>query len=347
MAEFQIPKRQNHLIWTGIGKFEFQEVDVPTPKEGEVLIKVAASVIDPVDIAQIGGHMSHFGFGKGPGPHLLGFEGTGTVVAAKGAEAEKYIGKRVAGMSLRSGFYGQYHILSVGQFAVLEDHISWTEGAVFYDQPGTAYMLYTVAQRNGAKAAVNTGANSVLGRCAIRLFKKNGLPLINIVRRAEKVEELKKWGAEYVLNSSDADFEQQYKDLTQKLGVNTVFDCIGPDSVSRLVKWSPFGTTVYTYGSISTYYSENTKPPTFDLGVEDLMSGNKGIRGLVNPVHYSTMKKEEIDAIYKEINSEFTTTFKIDILDKFELKDYEKAWKKHHDNKSKGIDGKVVILVPQ
>jgi len=336
--EQSIPKRQNHLVYTEPGKFEFQEVDVPTPQEGQVLIKVAASVIDPVDIFQIGGHFANLGFGVGPGPHLLGFEGTGTVVAAKGTEAEKYIGKRVAGMSLKSGFYGDYHVLNVGEFCLLEDNISWEEGAVLYDQPGTAYMLYTISKRLGAKAAVNTGANSVLGRCAIRIFKKYGLPLINVVRKAEKVEELKKWGAEYVLNFSDADFQKQYKELSQRLGVSVVFDCVGGESVTNLVKWSPFGTTVYCYGNMSGVSK-------LDLTIEELFHACKGVKGIVNPVHYATMTKDEKDAIFKEINAEFTTTFKIDILDKFALKDYNEAWKKHHDNKSKNIDGKVVILV--
>ena len=336
--EKSIPTKQNHLVYTGPGAFEFQEVDVPTPEEGQVLIKVAASVIDPVDLFQVGGHFAAIGFGKGPGPHLLGFEGTGTVVAAKGAEAEKFIGKRVAGMSLKSGFYGDYHVLNLDQFAVIGDNISWEEGAVLYDQPGTAYMLYTVSKRSGAKAAVNTGANSVLGRIAIRIFKKYGLPLINIVRKAEKVEELKKWGAEHVLNSSDPSFEQQYRELSQNLGVSAVFDCVGGESASNLVKWSPFGTTVYIYGNMS-------HKSTLDVKHEDLFFHGKGIKGLLNNLHYATVSKEDTVAIFKEISAEFTTTFKVDILDKFDLKDFDAAWKKHHENKEKNLDGKVVILV--
>ena len=338
MVEATIPQKQNHLVYTGVGKFEWKEVDVPTLKDNQVLIKVAATVIDPVDIAQVSGQ---FGIQVGM---PLGFEGAGTVVAAKGAEAEKFIGKRVAGMSLVSGFYGDYHVLNIDQFWPLEDKISWEDAAVFYDQPGTAYMLYGLAKRNGAKAAVNTGANSVLGRNAIRLFKKKGLPLINIVRKAEKVEELKKWGAEYVLNSSDADFEKQYRELSAKLGVNSVFDCVGPESATNLVKWSPFGTTVYTYGSISSYYGETGKPHTFGLSVEDLLMGAKGIKGIVNPGYYATLTPEEKAAHFKEITDDFKTTFHIDIVGKFALKDFEAAWKHHHDNKAKNIDGKGILL---
>lgn len=334
--EQSIPKTQKQLVWSGEpGKYEWKEVDVPTPQEGQVLIKVASSVIDPVDLMQISGHFAPFGFTKGS---RLGFEGSGTVVAAKGAEAEKFIGKRIAGMSLRTGFYSDYHVLSVNEFCVLDDDKTWEDGAVLYDQPGTAYMLYLTAKRHGAKAAVNTGANSVLGRCAIRLFKKHGLPLINIVRKKEKVDELMKWGAEYVLNSSEPDFEKQYKELATKLGVSVVFDCVGGASATNLVRWSPFGTTVYLYGNMSGVSK-------LDLTVEELFGTCKGVKGIVNPAFYATVSKEERDAVFKEINAEFKTTFKVDVLDKFALKDFDEAWKKHHENKANNIDGKVVLLV--
>jgi NADPH2:quinone reductase len=55
-----------------------------------------------------------------------------------------------------------------------------------------------------------------LGRMLIRLFKENGIPLVNVVRREEQVQMLKeKHGAEYVLNSTDPDFESKLLELSE------------------------------------------------------------------------------------------------------------------------------------
>lgn len=59
----------------------------------------------------------------------------------------------------------------------------------------------------GHRAVLQTAAASALGRMVLRLAQRNGLPVVHVVRRAEQVEQLKALGAEVVLSSSDAGFE--------------------------------------------------------------------------------------------------------------------------------------------
>ena len=51
-----------------------------------------------------------------------------------------------------------------------------------------------------------TAAASALGKIVNRFFPKEGIEVINIVRREEQVETMKKEGAKYILNSSDENF---------------------------------------------------------------------------------------------------------------------------------------------
>src|SRR4051812_10526360 len=70
-----------------------ENLPVPKPGPGQVLVKVAASPINPSDLAFLGGM---YGFKK-PLPTVPGFEGSGTVVATGSGTMARFLkGKRVA-----------------------------------------------------------------------------------------------------------------------------------------------------------------------------------------------------------------------------------------------------------
>ena len=69
-----------------------------------------------------------------------------------------------------------------------------------------------LVKKRGHKAAIHTAGSSALGRMFIRYFKEIGVKTINIVRRDGVIEELKNEGADYVLNSKAADFEEKLRD---------------------------------------------------------------------------------------------------------------------------------------
>jgi NADPH:quinone reductase-like Zn-dependent oxidoreductase len=84
----------------------YQHFPVPEPKEGELLIKVQASTINPSDKFNIGGQ-----YVKVPLPILGGLEGTGRVVEANGANIQNWVGKRVTFTQVRSsGTWGEYSL---------------------------------------------------------------------------------------------------------------------------------------------------------------------------------------------------------------------------------------------
>lgn len=73
--------------------------------------------------------------------------------------------------------------------------------------PLTAIVMLNKVKSAGVKAIVHTAAASSLGRMMNRLFSNEGIPIINVVRRDEQVELLKKEGAKIVLNSEKEGFE--------------------------------------------------------------------------------------------------------------------------------------------
>lgn len=100
------------------------------------------------------------------------------------------------------GAYAEYVVTNAMQCVTLDNEWSWEQGAGCFVNPLTAVGLLDKCVEYGATAVVQTGASSQLGRMIIKYFRENGVQLVNVVRREDQVEMLKKeYGAEYVLNS--------------------------------------------------------------------------------------------------------------------------------------------------
>ena len=70
------------------------------------------------------------------------------------------------------------------------------QGATMLVNPLTAWALMEEARLGRHRAIVQTAAASALGRMVVRLGQKFSIPTINVVRRAEQVDLLRKMGAE-------------------------------------------------------------------------------------------------------------------------------------------------------
>jgi NADPH:quinone reductase-like Zn-dependent oxidoreductase len=234
------------------GSIAVAEVPVPRPGPGEVLVRVAASPVNPSDLMFIKGN---YGFKK-PLPATPGFEGSGTVVeCGSGIMARFMKGRRVACAAADAkstgGMWAQY-IVTSAQFCVpLRKQVETEQGATMLVNPLTAWALVDEARRGGHRAAVQTAAASALGRMVIRLGQRFSLPIINVVRRTEQVQLLRGIGAEHVLNSSDDDFDEQLRVLARKLGASISFDAVCGELAGRVLRAQPEGGRMLVYGGLS------------------------------------------------------------------------------------------------
>jgi hypothetical protein len=82
-------------------------------------------------------------------------------------------------------------------------------------------------RREGHKALVHTAAASNLGQMLNKICLKDGIALVNIVRKAEQAEILRKIGAKYVVDSSSPTFMNDLTDALAETGATIAFDAIG------------------------------------------------------------------------------------------------------------------------
>ena len=278
----------------------------PTPTANEVVIRIEATPINPSDLGLLFGaaDLSTIKVVASANPAItaqipvramkgmagrldqslpVGNEGAGVVVAAgSSAEAQALLGKTVA--VLGGAMYAQYRCITADQCLVLPPGTTPAEGASCFVNPLTSLGMVETMRREGHTALVHTAAASNLGQMLNKICIKDGIALVNIVRKPEQATLLKGIGAKYVCDESSPTF---MADLTQALvdtGATIAFDATGGgDLAGRILtcmeaalnrtatEYSRYGSTthkqVYIYGGLNTAPSEFVRNFGFSWGM--------------------------------------------------------------------------------
>ena len=237
--------------YSGADALSIEQRPIPTPGRNEVLVKVAFSPINPSDLATLVGY---YGL-KNPTPIVPGGEGSGEVVAAgPGVMANYFLGKSVAcaGWGTGGGVWSEYVVKSVkGGVLPLNKSLSLEQGAMSMINPLTASAFIDISKKGGHKAILLTAAASSLGRMVNRLGRNEGIQLVNVVRRDAQVDLLKAEGADIVLNSNDAGFEQQLHDACHQTNAHIAFDAVAGQITNQLLKAMPPDSKVIVFSALS------------------------------------------------------------------------------------------------
>jgi NADPH2:quinone reductase len=150
---------------------------------------------------------------------------------------------------------------------VLPPGTTAAEGASCFVNPLTALGMVGTMRRDGHKALVHTAAASNLGQMLNRLCLADGIALVNIVRKQEQEDLLRKAGAQHVCRSDSPSFLKDLTDALATTGATIAFDALGGGplagqilgcmeaAVNRGVSvYSRYGSTthkqVYLYGAL-------------------------------------------------------------------------------------------------
>ncbi len=234
------------------GRLELSLADVPVPRPGadEVLVRMQAAPINPSDLGlllgpadlrtlEVGGTPERPVTTARIPPHAMasiadrvdvsmpvGIEGAGIVVAAGGsARAQSLIGRLVAAPGGAS--YAQFRCVRVDALLELPAGATAIDGASCFVNPLTALGMIETMIREGHEAIVHTAAASNLGRMLNRICLKDGIGLVNIVRRADQATLLRDEGATHVCDSSADSFVEDLRIALVDTGATIGFDATG------------------------------------------------------------------------------------------------------------------------
>jgi NADPH:quinone reductase-like Zn-dependent oxidoreductase len=313
--------------YTGPNALRIERRPVPQPGPNEVLVKVAATPINPSDLAFLEGH---YGFKK-PTPIVPGFEGSGIVVAVGSGMMARYLkGKRVACVSQErgDGVWAEYMVTSANLAFPLDASVSLEQGAMSVVNPLTAMAFLALAKEGRHKVIVQTAAASALGQMVNRLCKSEGIQVINIVRREAQKELLKAQGAEIVLNSSDTNFSKQLRDICEKHQSRLAFDAVAGPLSFQLLKAMPVQSKVIVYGGLSS------EPAQVEAG--QLIFEGKSIEGFWLTTRIGKKSFLQSLAIWQRAQKLISTDLKSEIRMQYPLNEVQKAIKEYQNQMTGG-----------
>src|SRR6201999_898742 len=198
----------------------------------------------------------------------VGNEGAGTVVAAGSSPAAQALLGKTVGIA-GGGMYAQYRVVDAAACLVLPDGATARDGASSFVNPLTALGMLETMRREGHSALGHTAAASNLGQMLVKLCIKDGVPLVNVVRKPDQEELLKSLGAVHVCTSESPSFSADLLDALKATSATLAFDATGGGTLASQIlsgmeeaasasaaAYSRYGSSVhkqvYIYGGLDT-----------------------------------------------------------------------------------------------
>lgn len=321
----------NHAIRVhdhgGPEKLVWEEVPLPDPKPGEVLVRHHAVGLNYIDV------YFRTGLYKAPSmPVTVGMEGAGVVEAVGDGVTELKVGDRVA-YAGALGAYAEARCAPADRLVKIPEGIDFTQAAAMMLQGMTAQFLVkrTYAVKAGDTILVHAAAGGV-GSILVQWAKHLGATVIGVVSTPEKAKLITALGADHALLTSE-NIPARVREITGGAMLPVVYDSVGKDTfTTSLDCLRPFGLMI-SYGNASG-------PVTTDLGV----LAAKGSLYVTRPtLNTYTAKREDLVATANDLFAVVKAGgVKIAVNQTFPLKDAAEA---HRALEARKTTGSTVFTV--
>jgi len=246
----------------------------------------------------------------------VGNEGAGIVVAAGDSdEAQALLGKTVA--MLGGAMHAQYRTIPARACLVLPDDATPEDGASCFVNPLTALGMVGTMRLEGHTALVHTAAASNLGQMLVRICRRDGVQLVNVVRSAAQAELLRGIGAVHVCDSSSPTFLDDLTEALVDTGATLAFDAIGGGKTAGQIltcmevaanRRAPAGASMYgsaEHKQVYIYGGLDTGPTVFERKIGLAW----GIGGWLLQPFMSKIGPVEAQKLREQVAAEVKTTF--------------------------------------
>jgi NADPH:quinone reductase-like Zn-dependent oxidoreductase len=277
-----------------------EEVPLPTPGPGELLVRVHATFVAPGrDVATRNGR--HPIFPKLVTlPHILGGEFTGVVAAVGSGVPEDRIGDRVAGAAPipcqtceacrdgrpwdctrvraigihRAGSYAEFCVVPASNLQLLPESVSFVLGAVLAANGPLAYEQLQIANVGPDDVVLVPGASGSVGTLLVALACRAGATVVALARARRADEQLRAVGADAVLDPTRHDLADRLFEISRR-GVDVVID-----NVASADLWTSYWPAVARRGRIVFAGRASGERSPLPLDVVDFYNRRATITGL-------------------------------------------------------------------
>jgi NADPH2:quinone reductase len=304
------------------------EAPEPTPGPGQLLVDVAASGVNFVEIYQRSGIYPR------PTPFLLGAEGAGVVRAVGPGVSGIVPGARVAWTDA-PGSQAESVLVEADRAVVLPEGVSEELGAALMLQGLTAHYLATSTYpvQAGETVLVHAGAGGV-GLLVTQIVKRRGGRVLATVSTAEKQEVARSAGADEVIRYDQVDFPAEVRRLTSGEGVAAAYDGVGRATFDgSLASLRPRGYLVL-------YGASSGQVPPFDLQ----RLNQAGSLYVTRPTlaHYVATRDELLSRANELLSWVASGELSVRIGGRYPLGEVRRA---HEDLEGRRTTGKLLLVV--
>lgn len=221
----------------GPEKVKVGKMELPELKEGEVLVRIKAAGVNPVDGVVLNGTY------KDMMPHKLpiipGWDMSGTVEERGHAARRFEVGEEVYSYARRPevkwGTFAEYIVIPESYLARKPGSISFEEAAAIPLAGLTAYQaLYQAGELMDGQRVLILGASGGVGSFAIQLAKARNAEVIGVASEANH-EYMRSLGADHCIDYKDQDVGEATKELYAD-GVDLIFDCTSGKTMKESLK---------------------------------------------------------------------------------------------------------------
>jgi NADPH:quinone reductase-like Zn-dependent oxidoreductase len=223
---------------------KIEDIPVPEPQAGEVLIKVSTSNINPSDIMYTRGL-----YGIQPElPASGGFEAAGIVEQA-GADTHLSTGTKV--VFAHTGVWQEYVVVSEKAVIPIPNEVPDELACQLFVNPLTAYGMLEVSGIQDKQFLVLTAGASAFSKFVIQLCREKGILPIATVRHEEQKQKLLELGCHAVINTGTESVTREIIAQTHGKGAECAFDAVGGELGMKVLNGLAAGGTMYVYGLLS------------------------------------------------------------------------------------------------
>lgn len=209
---------------------KIEEVEALEPSGGQVLVKIEAAGVNPVDTYLRTGIHAH----APKLPYTPGKDAAGVVEAVGGEVSKLKPGDRVYTADSITGTYAEYSLCNENQLGRLPDNVTFEQGAGIWTPYATSYRA--LFQKAGAKSGETVlvhGASGGVGTAAVQWAKSAGLTVIGTASSDEGRQLATEQGSDTVFDHTDEDHLGDIHDFTGGKGVDIIIEMLANVNLER------------------------------------------------------------------------------------------------------------------
>ncbi len=225
---------------------KIEEVPDPQPEPGQVVVKIHAIGVNPVDTYIRGGLQGY----TPELPYTPGSDTAGIVEAVGDGVTTVSVGDRVYSAGTSSGAYAEKALCDQSQVHPLPEEVSFAQGAGVFVPYATAYRaLFQRAQALPGEAVLIHGASGGVGISAVQLARAAGMTVIGTAGTEQSQGMVLDQGAHHVLDHHNPEHIEQAMELTGGDGVNLILEMLANVNLGQDLTMLAKGGRVVVIGS--------------------------------------------------------------------------------------------------